>query len=78
MALSLLFLCIASLNLILFETFILFRRGLFLSLEEEEKIMESVRSKALQGKILTAKDIICALEKNLKKKVSDDYVWDLL
>lgn len=49
----------------------------FLSLEEEKKIMERVRSKALQGKILTAKDIICVIEKKLKKKVSDDYVWDL-
>ena len=30
--------------------------------------MERVRSKALQGKILTAKDIICVIEKKLKKK----------
>jgi len=49
----------------------------YLTLEEEKKMMDSIRSKAVQGKILTAKDVIREIEKKLKKKVSDDYVWDL-
>ena len=49
----------------------------FLTLEEERKMMEGIRSKALQGKILTAKDVGQEIEKKLNKKVSDDYVWDL-
>jgi len=39
--------------------------------------MESFRLKALQGEILTAKDVCKEIEKQLNRKVSDDYVWDL-
>lgn len=49
----------------------------FLTLEEEKKMMENIRSKAAQGKILTAKDVIREIAKKIKRKVSDDYVWDL-
>lgn len=49
----------------------------FLSIEAERKLMEDVRIKASQGKILTAKDLKTMIEKRIKKKVSDDYVWDL-
>jgi transposase len=49
----------------------------YLSLEEEKALMENIRSKALQGKILTAKDVRIVVEKKLKKKVSDDYIWSL-
>jgi transposase len=49
----------------------------FLTIEEEVKMMESFRLKALQGEILTAKDVCKEIEKQLNRKVSDDYVWDL-
>lgn len=48
-----------------------------LTLKEEKEVLEGIRSKAAQGKILTAKDVQVEIEKKLKKKVSDDYVWDL-
>lgn len=50
----------------------------YLSLEEEQTLMEGLRSKALSGHILTAKDLLFEIEEKLNKKVSDDYVWDLL
>lgn len=40
--------------------------------------MEGLRSKALSGHILTAKDLLFEIEEKLNKKVSDDNVWDLL
>ena len=49
----------------------------FLTLEEEKKMMDGIRSKAAVGEILTAKDVMHEIEKRLKIKVSDDYVWDL-
>lgn len=49
----------------------------YLTLDQEKKMMDSIRAKAVQGKILTAKDVVREIEKKLKKKVSDDYVWDL-
>jgi len=49
----------------------------FLTFEQEEKLMNRFSSKALQGEILTAKDIKREVEKKLKKEVSDDYIWDL-
>lgn len=49
----------------------------FLTLEQEKKVMNGIRSKASQGKILTAKDVRSEIEKKIKKKISDDYVWDL-
>lgn len=49
----------------------------YLTLEEEKDLMESIRQKAVKGEILTARDVMVEIEKRLKKKVSDDYVWDL-
>ena len=49
----------------------------FLTFEQEEKLMNTFSSKALQGRILTAKDIKKEVEKKLKREVSDDYIWDL-
>src|ERR1039458_2370876 len=49
----------------------------FLTLEQEEKLMNNLSNKALQGEILTAKDIKRQIEKKLKREVSDDYIWDL-
>ena len=49
----------------------------FLSIEAERNLMEDVGIKASQGKIPTTKDLKTIIEKRIKKKVSDDYVWDL-
>jgi len=49
----------------------------YLTLEEERMLMESIRSRAATGKIITARDVIKEIEGRLKIKVSDDYVWDL-
>ena len=49
----------------------------YLTLEEESKLMDDIRSKAVKGMILTANDVIMEIEEKLKIKVSDDYVWDL-
>lgn len=49
----------------------------FLSIEEEKKMLEEFGNRASQGKILTAKDIKKEVEKKVKRKVSDDYIWDL-
>jgi len=48
-----------------------------LSLEEEKKTLEKLSQKALEGKILTAKEVKKVIEKKLNKPVSDDYIWDL-
>ena len=50
----------------------------YLTFEEEKILMEKIRSRAISGHILTAKDLIFEIEDKLNKKVSDDYVWDLL
>ena len=49
----------------------------FLSLEEEQKMLDGFAQKASEGKILTAKAIKREIEKQLKQEVSDDYIWDL-
>ena len=49
----------------------------FLTLKQEEKLIKSFGKMALQGTILTAKDIKKEVENKLKKEVSDDYIWDL-
>ena len=49
----------------------------FLTLEEEKIMMENIRLKAIKGEILTSKDVRGEIEKELKQKVSNDYVWDL-
>lgn len=49
----------------------------FMSVEEEEKMMKQLESKALKGAILTFKDIKETVEKKLGKEVSADYIWDL-
>lgn len=48
-----------------------------LSLEEEGKLLKSIEEKSLKGEILTAKDIRKEVEEKVKKKVSEDYIWDL-
>jgi transposase len=53
------------------------RRWAYLSIEEEQQFLQSLETKALQGKILSFKDIKFLLEDKLNKTVSDDYIWDL-
>jgi len=47
----------------------------YLTLEEEKRILEQVSEKALNGLIITAKDIKQEFEKSIGKPVSDDYIW---
>lgn len=48
-----------------------------MSLEEERTFLQSIEEEALNGEILTYKQIKSALEIRLGKSISDDYVWDL-
>ena len=48
-----------------------------MSYEEEEKMMQSLKLKALEGKVLVAKHIRKIVEAKVGKVVSDDYIWDL-
>jgi transposase len=48
-----------------------------MSFEDEEKMMNDLKLKATEGKILVAKHIKKAIEKKVGKQVSDDYIWDL-
>jgi len=48
-----------------------------MSFEEENKMMNDLKLKAVEGKILVAKHIKKVIEKKVGKQVSDDYIWDL-
>ena len=54
------------------------RRRALLSIEEEKELLQTIESKASQGLIKAANDIRALVEAKVKKKVSDDYLWDLL
>jgi transposase len=54
------------------------RRFGFLNLEEEAKLLESIRPRAEKGRILNAFAIKEQIEERLTKKVSKDYLYDLL
>jgi len=54
------------------------RRRALLSIEEEKELLQTIESKASQGLIKTANDIRALVEAKVKKRVSDDYLWDLL
>ena len=49
----------------------------YMSLEDEEKMMNELKILAKEGKILVAKHIRKIVEERLGKAVSDDYIWDL-
>jgi len=49
----------------------------YMSFEEEEKMMNKLKIKAKDGKILVAKHIRKIVEERVGKSVSDDYIWDL-
>lgn len=40
-------------------------------------MMEGLKTKAKEGKVLTAKNIRTVIEKTVGQAVSDDYIWDL-
>jgi transposase len=48
-----------------------------MSLEEEHDFLKSIEQEALNGQIITYKQVRTKLEKQLDCKVSDDYVWGL-
>jgi transposase len=54
------------------------RRFGFLNLEEEAQLLESIRPKAEKGRIINAFAIKEQIEERLAKKVSKDYLYDLL
>jgi transposase len=54
------------------------RRFGFLSLEEEAELLDSIRPRAEKGRILNAFAIKEQIEERLAKKVSKDYLYDLL
>lgn len=53
------------------------RRRFYLSMEEEREILKNAAKKAIEGKIITAKEIKKEVEKKIGHVVSDDYLWDL-
>jgi transposase len=48
-----------------------------MSFEEEKEMMDDLKNKAKDGKILVAKHIRKIVEAKVGKAVSDDYIWDL-
>jgi len=50
----------------------------FLSLEEEAELLDSIRPIAEKGRIINAFAIKEQIEERLAKKVSKDYLYDLL
>jgi transposase len=48
-----------------------------MSFEDEKKMMDDLKNKAKDGKILVAKHIRKIVETKVGKAVSDDYIWDL-
>jgi transposase len=53
------------------------RRRSLMSVEDELELMSSLENKALQGQILSGKDVRKIVEQKINKTVSDDYIWDL-
>lgn len=54
------------------------RRRFLLSIEEEAILLTAIEQQAAKGLIKTASDIRAIVERKVGKKVSDDYLWDLL
>jgi transposase len=48
-----------------------------MSFEDEKKMMDDLKNKAKEGKIIVAKHIRKIVETKIGKAVSDDYIWDL-
>lgn len=47
----------------------------YLSLEEEDVLLKQLNQKAMNGLIITAKDIKIEFEKKIGRSVSEDYIW---
>ena len=54
------------------------RRNALMSIEQERKILETIKDKAKKGKVITAQLIKEAVEARLERSVSKDYAYDLL
>lgn len=48
-----------------------------LTIQQESMLMESLKAKAIEGKVLTSKDIRIEVENRVGSPVSDDFIWDL-
>jgi transposase len=53
------------------------RRRELMSIDQERELMNSLESKALNGQIISGKDVRKVVEQKINKSVSDDYIWDL-
>lgn len=53
------------------------RKRSLMTLEQEALFLGSLEKKALGGQILSYRDIKEAIEKQLSRTVSDDFIWDL-
>jgi len=53
------------------------KENAFLSREEESTFFQSLEKDAVDGKILTYRDIKKIIEEKLNREVSDDYIWNL-
>ena len=48
-----------------------------MSFEEEQNMMNDLKSQAKEGKILVAKHVKKIVEKKIGREVSEDYIWNL-
>jgi transposase len=53
------------------------RRRELMTLDEEKNLMKGLEAKAINGQILSYKDIKKIIENKLSKEVSNDFLWDL-
>ncbi|MBX3239923.1 MAG: winged helix-turn-helix domain-containing protein [Chitinophagaceae bacterium] len=54
------------------------RHRFLLSTAQEAEVLQAIEQKAAKGLIKTANDIRSMVEHKVGRKVSDDYLWDLL
>jgi transposase len=54
------------------------KNNCYLSKDEELEVLESLKSKAAKGQLLTAKDIQKTFEKKIGHSVTQDYIWKML
>lgn len=54
------------------------RHHAYLSVEQEEKLLEGLAEKAARGELLTAGNLREEVEREVGFSVSDDYLWGLL
>lgn len=54
------------------------RHRFLLSTEQEAALLQTIEQKAAKGLVKTANDVRSLVESKVGRKVSDDYLWDLL